>query len=92
MQVWCVLVQVVNVVRMEVVDVFIWCDVFENFDVIDFCWQGQLNQNIVDGFIGIQSVDKFQQFGFVGGFWEIVRVGDEVYFFICFVFVVDINL
>ncbi len=71
------LAQAANVVRMEAVDVFIRRDALENFDVIDPCRQGQLNQNTVDGLIGIQSVDKLQQLGFAGGFREIVRAGDE---------------
>ena len=69
---------------MEAVDVFIRRDALENFDVIDPCRQGQLNQNTVDGLIGIQSVDKLQQLGFAGGFREIVRAGDEAHFFTCF--------
>ena len=86
------LAQAANVVRMEAVDVFIRRDALENFDVIDPCRQGQLNQNTVDGLIGIQSVDKLQQLGFAGGFREIVRAGDEAHFFTCFALAADINL
>ena len=86
------LAQAANVVRMEAVDVFIRRDALENFDVIDPCRQGQLNQNTVDGLIGIQGVDKLQQLGFAGGFREIVRAGDEAHFFTCFALAADINL
>jgi hypothetical protein len=39
---------------MEAVNVFIRRDALQNFDVINPGRQGQLNQNTVDGLIGIQ--------------------------------------
>lgn len=38
MQVWCMLVQMIDIIRMKIVYVFIWCDMFQYFNVVDVCW------------------------------------------------------
>ncbi|GBE72321.1 hypothetical protein EKINANG_39710 [Enterobacter sp. KINAN-G] len=77
---------------MEAVHVFIRCDTLQHLHVVDTGGQRQLNQNTVDLFIGIQSVNKFQQFCFAGGFRQIVRAGDEPHLFTRFALAADINL
>ena len=86
------LAQSAYVIRMETVNVFVRRDALQHLHVVNARRQRQLNQDAVDLFIGIQSVDQFQQFRFAGGFRQIVRAGDEPHLFTRFAFAADINL
>ncbi|MOA39363.1 hypothetical protein D3C78_1611380 [compost metagenome] len=77
---------------METVHVFIRCDAFQHFHIVDACRERQLHQNAVDNLIGVQRINQLKQFCLGGRFGQIIRARDKTDLFTCFAFAADINL